>query len=382
MNLAVEEFCSGCSACFAICPTRAITMCFDDEGFLQPNIDQVKCINCDLCKSVCPVSKNYLKDDYPKCYALKTRARDILMASTSGGAFSEIAKPILESNGCVFGCVIQASDLCVCHTKVESWDELSKIRGSKYVQSDLKNTFKECKVELDKGREVLYSGTSCQIAGLKAFLCRDYENLTTVDLICHGVPSPGVFEKYKQDVEAAENAKIKSIVFRHKDVEKRFSLSLTMFNDREKRSYIKYDRTFFNAFINDLCLRSSCYNCRFREGRSGSDYTIADFWQIEKCNVGLEYGVEGVSLVIAHTDKAKAFMNGCIEVPFKDALRGNPSYFLAPKLTERRNKFFRLIKKHSVKFATERLLEGPSYLRFAKRVFRSVKHFVKGVLKV
>ena len=157
--------------------------------------------------------------------------------------------------------------------------------------------------------------------------------------------------------------------------------ALNFVNDKEKRSYVKFDRTFFNAFINDLCLRNSCYGCQFREGRGGSDFTIADFWQIEKCGVGMEYGEEGVSLIIAHTNKAETFMKGYVEVPFKDALRGNPSYFYAPVLTDKRNRFFNLIKKRTVRAATEELLEGSCIVRIMKRVMRKVKKSVKKLIK-
>lgn len=380
MTLAGKEFCSGCSACFAICQHDAISMRWDEEGFLYPIVDDQVCVKCGLCEKVCPALRDLQKDENPKCFAFKIDDRNVLMSSTSGGAFSAIAKSILESDGCVFGCVTQFPGLRAFHVKAESYEDLEEMRGSKYVQSDLKNTFRECKRELDNGRKVLYSGTPCQIAGLNAYLGRRYDNLTTVDLICHGVPSPGVFEQYKREIEKSEKAKIGRIVFRHKDVEKRFSLSLTMI--KGNRSYVKYDRTYFNAFINDLCLRRSCHNCHFREGRAGSDYTIADFWQIEKCNVGMEYGVEGVSLVIAHTDKAKLFMKPGIEVPFKDALKGNPSYFNAPVLTDKRNRFFTLIKKkRTVRAVTEELLEGSCIVRIMKRVMRKVKKSVKKLIK-
>ena len=381
MKLADRDNCTGCSACFAVCPHDAISMQRDEEGFLQPVVDGRVCVKCGLCEKVCPALRNLQKDENPKCFALRIDNRDILMSSTSGGAFSAIANPILESKGCVFGCVIKYPDLYVFHTKAASVEELALMRGSKYVQSDLRNTFRECKKELDKGRRVLFSGTSCQIAGLNAFLGKQYDNLTTVDLICHGVPSPGVFEKYKLESEQREKSKIKSIVFRHKDVERRFSLALSFVNAREKRSYVKYDRTFFNAFINDLCLRNSCYGCRFREGRGGSDFTIADFWQVEKCGVGLEYGEEGVSLVIAHTNKAKTFMKGYIEVPFKDALRGNPSYFNAPALTDKRHRFFHLIRNRTVGAATRQILEGIFFVRILKCSMRKVKSSVKSLIK-
>lgn len=379
MNIRVHnrDECTGCTACYAVCKSDAISMLPDDEGFLQPVIDDKKCVQCGLCAKVCPLARELPRDAKAMCFAYKSPCHDILMASTSGGAFTLLAQSVFDRGGCVFG-VVMSPDLNAVHAKAENAEQLSTMRGSKYVQSDLRNALRECKEELDRGREVLFSGTSCQIAGLKSFLGRDYDNLTTVDLICHGVPSPGVFAQYKREEESRERKKIARISFRHKNVERRFALSLEFSND-SAYSHVKYDRTFFDAFINDLCLRRSCHVCHFRDGRSGSDFTIADFWQVEGCGIGMEYGEDGCSLVIAHTDKAKTFMRGFDAVPFDRALRGNLSYFEMPPMTNRRTRFFKLVSRMSVQAATERILQGGGLCRYVKGVLRRSKHMLMKV---
>ena len=372
-----HDECTGCTACYAVCKRGAISMLPDAEGFLQPVIDDKKCVQCGLCAKVCPLARELPRDAKAMCFAYKSPCHDILMASTSGGAFSLIAQSVFDKGGCVFG-VVMSPGLTAVHAKAENAEQLSAMRGSKYVQSDVGNALRECKKELERGRAVLFSGTSCQIAGLKSFLGRDYANLTTVDLICHGVPSPGVFAQYKREVESRECKKIARIFFRHKNVERRFALSLEFSNDNAY-SNVKYDRAFFDAFINDLCLRRSCHVCHFRDGRSGSDFTIADFWQVEGCGVGMEYSEDGCSLVIAHTDKAKVFMREFDAVPFDQALRGNPSYFKAPPLTDRRARFFKLISQMSVQAATEQILRGGWLRRHVMGVLRRSKRMLMKV---
>ena len=372
-----RDECTGCTACYAVCKREAISMLPDAEGFLQPVIDDKKCVQCGLCAKVCPLARELPRDAKAMCFAYKSPCHDILMASTSGGAFSLITQSVFDKGGCVFG-VVMSPGLTAVHAKAENAEQLSAMRGSKYVQSDVGNALRECKKELERGRAVLFSGTSCQIAGLKSFLGRDYANLTTVDLICHGVPSPGVFAQYKREVESRECKKIARIFFRHKNVERRFALSLEFSNDNAY-SNVKYDRAFFDAFINDLCLRRSCHVCHFRDGRSGSDFTIADFWQVEGCGVGMEYSEDGCSLVIAHTDKAKVFMRKFDAVPFDRALRGNPSYFKAPPLTDRRARFFKLISQMSVQAATEQILRGGWLRRHVMGVLRRSKRMLMKV---
>ena len=191
-------------------------MVADHEGFLRPQIDASKCVQCHACERACPVLHPSEPDTSPTCYAARTKDDALRLASSSGGIFTELARPILAKGGVVFGCVWEKPALVAIHAKAETEDELAAMRGSKYVQSDLRDTYREAKAELQKGREVLFSGTPCQIAGLNKYLGKSYDNLLTVEIICHGVPSPAVFEKYKQELVKRFGATLVSIAFRNK----------------------------------------------------------------------------------------------------------------------------------------------------------------------
>ena len=187
--------CTGCRMCEQICPVNAIKMIENKEGFIEPVIDKTKCINCGLCSKRCPQLNEIKREDYKmEVYAAKNKNIEEQKSSSSGGVFSVLANYVLENNGIVFGCAFN-DNLIAEHIGIEDKNELYKLRGSKYVQSNTKNTFKDVKENLENSRMVLYSGTPCQIAGLKQFLGKEYDNLYTVDLVCHGVPSPKLFKK-------------------------------------------------------------------------------------------------------------------------------------------------------------------------------------------
>ena len=188
MTLVAPERCTGCTACEAVCPHRAIAMAPDADGCLHPVIAASKCVDCGQCARVCPVTKTHAPDFNPRCHAARTRDRDLLRASSSGGIFSELARTVLAAGGCVFGCALKSLEAR--HVKVEDEAGLAELRGSKYVQSAMGDCYRACRDELLNGRRVLFSGTPCQIAGLRSFLGRDDDNLLCVALICHGVASP------------------------------------------------------------------------------------------------------------------------------------------------------------------------------------------------
>lgn len=334
MILAEENICTGCSACRSICPKSAIALSPDAEGFLQPQIDGTKCIDCGLCRKICPVLSSIEKNSQPpECYGFKTHDRELLRASSSGGAFTSLAQPVIRAGGTVFGCVMTRPDFAARHVAANTEDALAAMRGSKYVQSDIQDSYRQCKAVLERGRRVLFSGTSCQIAGLKKFLGKDYPSLLTVDFICHGVPSPAVWRKYLDWREKEAQSKISCISSRNKNYSwKKFSLALS-FDNAKLNSINPLDKDlYFKAFIGNYCLRSCCYACRFKPGKgSVSDITIADFWGVEEVRPEF-YDELGVSAVMVHTPKGKAAFTASgscadvIPVTLGEIELHNPSY--------------------------------------------------------
>lgn len=281
-----NKVCTGCSACIAICPTRAISFIRNIEGFNTPIIDKVKCINCGKCKSVCCLEKNKIQgvtEGKQEANAAITLDNKLWKESSSGGAFSEICKAVnelakIENNQVIF-CGAVLEDKNVFHKCVEKLEEIDVFKKSKYVQSDLKECFLEIKKNLESEKYVVFSGVPCQIYGLRSFLGKKYERLFCIDLICHGVGSPEIFEQCLKNEEIKEKKKIKKYQFRYKDVKlgniERYT-SYYLFEDGTEKK-IKYDN-YNKLFLNQVCLRSSCgENCKFRNIDRQGDITIADF---------------------------------------------------------------------------------------------------------
>lgn len=308
--LAEKEHCTGCSACASICPKSCITMVPDKEGFWYPGIDLKSCINCGLCEKVCPIlHRGEPAREPPLAYAAFHRDEMIRMESSSGGVFIAFAEKVIGRGGVVFGARFDDS-FHVVHGMAETRQELEAFRGSKYVQSEIGNTYKQAKDFLDQSRLVYFSGTPCQIGGLKAFLGKEYENLICQDLICHGVPSPKVWEKYVAFREAEAGAPVRAISFRDKTKGwKRFSLSVRFQNGREYRELLDRD-SYQQAFLNNVDLRPSCYKCAFKSLRRQSDVTLADFWGVETIFPEL-CDDKGVSLLLVHSEKGCHLLQGC-----------------------------------------------------------------------
>lgn len=208
--------CSGCTACFAICPKDAITMQADSEGFKYPVIDKNKCIDCGLCCKVCPLENMYGNFGEDKTsFACSAKDENFAKQSSSGGAFAILANMYIKEQAVIYGAAFD-DNWNVCHIRVDKKDELKRLYTSKYVQSNMGNTFRNVKLDLDNGKKVLFVGTPCQVAGLKSYLQKDYLNLLAVDFICHGVPSPLVWQRYIEELEQNLNSKITEISFRNK----------------------------------------------------------------------------------------------------------------------------------------------------------------------
>lgn len=299
IRLIDKKDCCGCSACVQKCPKKCIFLKEDEEGFLYPAVEINKCIDCGLCEMVCPVL-NQAEERIPLDVfaALNTDDR-IRMSSSSGGVFTMLAEHTIKNGGVVFGVKWNEYFEAV-HDYTDTVDGIACFRGSKYVQSLVGNTFKQVRDFLLQGRKVLYSGTPCQISALKLYLSKDYKNLLTVDVVCHGVPSPKIWREY------LESLKLENIGFiSHKDKItgwKGYSFSIKSIDGKllytEKASYNIY----MKAFVKNLTLRPSCFFCPSKAGKSKSDITLADYWGVE-CLMPKMYDNKGTSLVCANTQK-------------------------------------------------------------------------------
>lgn len=298
-SLLPEDECTGCSACLNICPVNCIRFEVDNEGFKYPIIDYKKCIKCGMCEKVCPIGKHIKNKAVTKAYAMKSK--DVTREkSSSGGVFGVLASYVLENNGIVYGAAFD-KNLALKHIRIENKNDLHKLQGSKYLQSDINSVFSEIKNKLDSSCYVLFSGTPCQVKGLKSFLKKDYNNLITVDVVCHGVPSPLVFKKYKDYLEKNNDSKIDEYDFRNKDFGwKKFSTKIKFKNGSiisetfDKNMYMK-------GFLRNLYLRKSCYLCTSNNFTSGSDITLADYWGIDEIDKSMDDD-KGTSLVLINSE--------------------------------------------------------------------------------
>lgn len=302
--------CTGCMACVNVCAHHAISVVQDAEGFYRPHIDETVCVDCGLCQKTCPINHHPSTNEPLKIFSGWSSDEHVRISSSSGGAFTEIARPILEEGGVVFGCALD-DKLQAYHTYVESLEDLAaKLSGSKYVQSRIGDSYSQAKGFLKQGRKVLFSGTPCQIAGLKNYLRKDYENLITVDLICHGVPSPMLFEDYKIFMQQHENMKLAKISFRSKKSSWIF-FNMTLLGHVEKsfaeKTYIGryFEDPYIRGFLRDYFLRPSCHQCHFTSTKRCSDFTIADWWGYRKeTSKDNDFALKGVSLILANTNNA------------------------------------------------------------------------------
>lgn len=308
IRLTKKANCCGCGACAQSCPKNCISMEPDSEGFLYPKVDETQCVNCGLCEKVCPILFKQKPDSIKvAAYAAYTSNSELREKSSSGGFFSLLAQEILNRGGTVAGAAFDA-DFSVRHILVENDAELDRLRGSKYVQSRMEDTYVQIRDLLKQGRPVLFTGVACQIAGLKAFLGREYENLYTVDVLCHGVPSPKVWAHYRREQAQIHGTTLEEVSFRDKRKGWRhYSMAL---NFAEGVEYCRpgAEDTYLRVFLRDLCLRPSCHSCRFKDFPRLSDLTIGDAWGIERHMPDLDDD-HGTSVVLVNSEKGMGLWN-------------------------------------------------------------------------
>lgn len=389
-----KKECTGCHACLSACPQSCISMENDSEGFWYPKVNYDNCIKCGLCVKVCPTINKTTVENQPVAYACINKDEAIRLESSSGGIFTLVAEKVIDNGGVVFG-VRFDKDFNIVHSYVENKKELNKFRGSKYVQSKIGETYKQAKDFLENGREVLFTGTPCQISGLKSYLGKDYDNLFCMDNICHGVPSPKVWNKYVSFREGQVGSRTQRIAFRRKDEGwKQYSVSFLFKNDTEYRETLRKD-LFMRAFLKDICLRPSCYDCEFKTLHRESDITLADFWGIQRMLPDMDDD-KGTSLIFVNSNNGQFMIEKlkdkiiCEEVDINQAVSFNSAAIKSVAHNPKRASFFeeldqldfdKLVKKYctdkmsirvkrKIKIVVRVILEKMGLLNFVKRILK------------
>ncbi|MBQ6432117.1 MAG: polysaccharide pyruvyl transferase family protein [Oscillospiraceae bacterium] len=380
--LASRAHCTGCGACEAACPTGAIRMEADAEGFLYPRVDITKCVGCLACERSCPADCVTPADKAPEAYYAFAKDAEICQSSSSGGVFTLLSQEILQRDGAVFGAGFD-SDFRVRHQRIDKPEEIARLRTSKYVQSDLGDTLRQVRSLLKENRPVLFSGTPCQIAALRQYLGKDDENLFTQDIICHGVPSPEVWKDYLEQTHG--DKQIASVNFRDKTLGwYGFSMKVTYADGayyRELATKDPYER----SFLANLTLRPSCYQCQYKSVSRVSDLTLADYWGVELVHPELKQQ-QGVSLVLAHSEKGKRLLDAIAKefqigsTDLERATKMNHATTHSVSWHPNRNEFFQKRKEEPFAALTKRLLR-PTAAQRAKRVVKRSGSRVKKLIK-
>jgi len=342
------NLCTGCAACSNICPQKCITMIEDNEGFEYPVVNTRLCINCNKCVAVCPVMSGVSRDKLaiPKVYACKNKNETVRLKSSSGGVFSVVAEHVLGQNGIVFGAMFD-NKFDVVHGFIDRKHDLDKLRRSKYVQSRIGVSYQEAERYLVSRKLVLFSGTPCQIAGLRTYLGKEYENLITCEVICHGVPSRRVYREYLRFLEDKHNSKISDINFRAQDRGwDNFGTRIRFGNGVVYENINSVEPLYMRGFLTGLYLRPSCYSCNFKHNNSIADFTLGDYWRIAHRYPYVHDG-KGISLVVANTKIGEdvfrqiAVDMDYLETSFDHASECNQLLDSSPGMPYNRESFFR-----------------------------------------
>lgn len=365
INIQNKADCTGCQACDNVCGHSAITFITDEEGFWYPKVDAAKCVDCHLCEKVCPVINQFEPRRPLKTYAAIYKDEAIRSKSSSGGIFTMLAASVIKEGGVVFG-VRYGSDWQVTMDWTDTIEGLAAFRSSKYVQASVGQSYQQCKEFLKSGRIVLFSGTPCQVAGLRHFLNKDYENLFTVDVVCHGVPSPKVWGRYLREV--LESKDIYHISMRDKENGWRQFNFAVEYEEGGKRVHLTscfMDNDYMKAFMGNLTLRPSCYHCPVRSGKSQSDITLADYWGIEETNPEM-FDDKGTSCVLIRTEKGRQLLQRFKdqvlykETTYEKALCSNPSMEEDKIAHRNREQFFQQLDRSSNIVPLMRKMLAPS----------------------
>lgn len=359
-----KKDCCGCGACMNICLKQAISMQEDDYGFLYPDIDTSKCVGCEACKKVCSYQNKKETETMGVTYAAVSNDAEILQVSASGGIFATVASEIIKQHGVVFGCSMENHNdvLTPEHIMIRTEEELTKLQGSKYVQSNTGTIYQQVKAELLNGKLVLFSGTPCQVAGLKSFLLNHrYDNLLTMDIICHGVPSADFFKAYIEHFQRKLHGTIKGFKFRDKSAGWGMKGRVDYIDKNgESQSKFVYPKlsSYFNLFLTSDIYRENCYSCKYAGTARAGDITIGDFWGIEKehpeyltggnGNMNIDKGVSCLIINNEHGMRMLEKLGGGIDMKvstLEKAARGNAQLRNPSKRSNKRDMILKLYKE-------------------------------------
>lgn len=377
--------CCGCTACVNVCPKNCISMSADREGFLYPLVDFVKCIDCGFCELVCPVLHPVNNGIEPLVYAAINNDESVRLQSSSGGIFTLIAESVLDRGGVVFGACFD-QNWNVVHDYTETKEGLTRFRGSKYVQSHVGICFTQVKTFLDSGREVLFSGTPCQVAGLKNYLRKPYSNLFTVDLVCHGVPSPEVWRRYLQEaVCRVYGIKKKNVInlgeyisdisFRAKDKGwKKYNIKIIFCNGKVEMMPF-FENPYMNVFLSDLSLRPSCYACPTKLHHAQSDITLADFWGVNEIKPDIDDD-KGCGLILISCKENFDILckMDCklLQQQFSSIIKYNPSILCAVNEPLNRKFFWAVYSRRNLRKSYMATISRSVIMRIVRKIYRSL----------
>ena len=376
-KLAKHSDCTGCLACADACNHAAIGVIKEGE-LLYPSIDKSKCVDCGMCKKVCPILRSEKENKKEiityACYNKNLKDR---INSSSGGIFVLLAKQIIKKNGVVFGATFD-NEFNVKHSYIETEKDLEKFMGSKYTQSVIGDSYKKVKEFLEKNRFVLFTGTPCQIEGLKSFLQKDYDKLYTQDIICHGVPSPKLWKKYLLFQKNKYNEQINSISFRNKDNGwEKFQMKIQF--DTKIYSQNHSNDIYMKAFLGNICLRDSCYNCSFKKKYRESDITLGDYWGVNNIHPDLNDD-KGISVMIVNTPKGNELFEQIkedieyVETNVDEAIKYNSAMIKSVVHHKYEKEFMNNIDNMSVELLIKKYMPKPTIL---KRIVRKIKKMIK-----
>lgn len=373
------EKCTACNACINNCPKNAITMDYDKYDFNYPKIDNNKCINCGICKKVCPNNKT-IEFNIPKAvYAAWVLNEDNRSKSASGGIATCIQEYALKNNIITYG-VVWKNEFQLTFKKINSIDELNNVRNSKYLYSNTRKIYSEIKGYLEKKQKVLFIGMPCQVAGLKAILNKEYDNLIAIDIVCHGMPTEKYFEKHIEYIKQKKNIEdIKNILFR---VNNDFDMRI---NSKSEKQYILKEITdpYLVGFHKGILYREACYSCNYAKKERVGDITLCDFWGLENDKELSKEIKNGISAVLINTEKGKELYKKInskiysVERTLDEVVKNNGQLRSPTVKPKERNKFFKLYNGNNFERALKKSIRKRVLFGYTKY---TVKNFIKRII--